>query len=129
MLQVVSAFQADRDSGEWLQEDIENMSASIVAPKEYKVGQKGMQTCDENPLTAFITSQKYENERELIKEDKDAPQEYLCLESPKSERERDNTWKNVTSDSVSLDDVREKDDVATAALQNPEAQVRKTCTN
>jgi hypothetical protein len=129
MLQVVvAASQAGKGKGEWLQEEIENVPASIVAPKEYKQRQKGMQPCSENPLTTLVTSPyKYENENEWLKEEKNVIHESVCLESPKSEKEMDVTWKSVTIETLLSDDVREKDDVATAALQNPEAQVRKTC--
>jgi hypothetical protein len=127
MLQVVAASQSGKGKGEWLQEDIENIPASIVAPKEYKQKKKGMQTRGENPLTTLITSpQKYENEREWLKENKNMLHESLNLEFPKSKRERDKTWKSVRIEAASLDAVRENGDVATAALQNPKAQVRKT---
>jgi hypothetical protein len=153
MLQVVvAASQAGKEKGEWLQEDTENLPASIVAPKEYKQRHKGMQPCGENPLTTLVTSPlkyenenewqpcgenpltmlvtsplKYENENEWLKEDKNVLHESMCLESPKSEKEMDTTWESVTIETLSLDDLREKDDVITAALQNPEALVRKAC--
>jgi hypothetical protein len=127
MLQVTSASQAGKGKGRWLQEDIENFPASIVARKEYKQRKQGMQTHGENPLTALITSGKYVNERELLKENKSMLHESLNLEFPKYGRKRDEPCKSVTIGAAPLDDMQENHDVATAALQNAEAQVRETC--
>jgi hypothetical protein len=127
MLQVTAASQAGKGKGEWLQEDIENLPALIVAPKEYKQRKKGMQTHGENPLTALITSQKYVNGREWLKENKNVLHELLNLEFPESKRDRNKTRNSVTIEAAPLDDVRENGDAATTALQNAGAQVRKTC--
>ncbi|PNF37251.1 hypothetical protein B7P43_G00396 [Cryptotermes secundus] len=121
---VTTASKAGRKKGECLQEDIENLPALMVAPKEYKQRKKGMKTHGENPLTTLITSQKCINKREWLKEKENILHELLNLESPKSKRERNKTCKSVTIEAVPLDDVRENGDAATAALRNAEAQKR-----
>lgn len=121
---MTAASQAGRKKGECLQEDIENLPALIVAPKENKQRKKGMKTHGENPLTTLITSQKCVNKREWLREKENILHELLNLESPKSKSERNETCKSVTIEAAPFDDKRENGDAATAALQNAEAKVR-----